>query len=422
MSEGLLDRLVGGGGTVRAVDGVDLDVYPGETLAIVGESGCGKSTLARAVLNFHPPTDGAVYFRGDDIAGLSGKAMRPYRRHLQMVFQDPMASLNPRKRVGQILKAPMEVHEVGESDEDRTRMAQDILERVGLERDHIHRYPNQFSGGQQQRVGVARALTLEPDLLIADEPVSELDVSVQAQILNLLGGLQEEMGLAIIFIAHNLSVVRHIADRVAVMYLGKIVETAPVEDLFANPQHPYTKSLTSAVPRINPEARTDRVLLEGAVPSPRDPPEGCRFHTRCPVVIPPDDWTGTDKAFKSAFTFRTRVESGVIEVDAVRDRLQSQDKATDTQTVAKHLLEHSLPGAIDDQPPRAVEILREAAQALADDEEAEARECLAAVLTSPCESTPSMVEPTDGHRAACHRVDDEAPGESTGRWLDSPPN
>jgi peptide/nickel transport system ATP-binding protein len=373
-------------------------------------------------MNLNEPTDGSVSFRGEEIAGLSGKAMRPHRRKLQMIFQDPMASLNPRQRVGQILKAPMEVHGIGESDEDRTRRARELLERVGLEPDQIHRYPNQFSGGQQQRVGIARALTVEPELLIADEPVSELDVSVQAQILNLLEGLQDEMGLAIIFIAHNLSVVRHIADRVAVMYLGKIVETAPVDELFADPQHPYTKSLLSAVPRINPEARTDRVILEGTVPSPTDPPQGCRFHTRCPVVIPPDEWDGSEAAFRSAFTFRVRVESGVIEMDAVRDRLRSEGREITTETVADHLLDSSFPGDMESQPAASANALREAAELLSASEEQAAIERLAEVLTSPCEQTPQMVESATDHHAACHRVDPDEAAESTGRWLDEAGN
>jgi peptide/nickel transport system ATP-binding protein len=418
-AEGWLDRLVGMKGKVRAVDGVDLDVYPGETLAIVGESGCGKSTLARTMLNLDEPTDGSVYYRGEDIAGLTGKEMRPYRRELQMVFQDPVASLNPRKRVGQILKKPMAVHGIGDDGEDRTERAREVLERVGLEPGHIHRYPNQFSGGQQQRIGVARALVVEPDLLIADEPVSELDVSVQAQILNLLEGLQDEMGVAIVFIAHNLSVVRHIADRVAVMYLGKIVETADVEELFADPQHPYTKSLLSAVPRINPDARTDRVILEGTVPSPTNPPAGCRFHTRCPVVIPPDDWEGSQEAFKAAFTFRNRVESSEIEVEAIRDRLRSEEVEVTTESVAEHLLEHSLPDESVSLPSSATDVLRRAARALAEGDEKRARELLADGFPSPCEETARMVEFDDGHRAACHRIDDESPGKSMDWWIGS---
>ncbi|MFB9808403.1 ABC transporter ATP-binding protein [Haladaptatus pallidirubidus] len=271
-SNGVLDRLVGDTGHVRAVDGVDLTVHEGETLAIVGESGCGKSTLGRTVLNLHDATAGSVTYHGEDITELSAGEMRPHRRNLQMIFQDPLASLNPRQTVGEILTAPMEVHGIGADGEERLERAKELLERVGLKPAHIERYPNQFSGGQQQRVGIARALSLEPELIIADEPVSALDVSVQAQILNLLDELQDEFGLSLVFIAHNLSVVRHVADRVAVMYLGQIVETAPVAELYDNPQHPYTKSLLSAVPRIDPGDRDERIILEGTVPSPLNPP------------------------------------------------------------------------------------------------------------------------------------------------------
>jgi peptide/nickel transport system ATP-binding protein len=415
-AEGWLDRIVGVRGKVRAVDGVDLDIYPGETLAVVGESGCGKSTLARTMLNLNEPTDGSVYYDDEDIAGLSSKRMRPFRRDLQMVFQDPVASLNPRQRVGRILKTPMEVHDIGDDDEDRTQMARDLLERVGLEAGHIHRYPNQFSGGQQQRVGIARALAVEPDLLIADEPVSELDVSVQAQILNLLEGLQSEMGLSIVFIAHNLSVVRHIADRVAVMYLGKIVETAPVEELFADPQHPYTKSLLSAVPRIDPDARSDRVILEGTVPSPSNPPEGCRFHTRCPVVIPPDEWDDSQAAFKKAFTFRKKVESGEVDVEAIRDRLRSEGEEVTTDAVADYLLERTFPGEVGSLSSGAVQTLRTAAEAFAEGDETEAHERLADAFSSPCEETPKTVGKGGVHEIACHRADPDGPGEPTDWW------
>ncbi len=237
-SGGVLDRLVGETASVRAVDGVDLTVRKGETLAIVGESGCGKSTLGRTILNLHDATDGTVEYRGTDLADLSQQEMRPYRRDLQMIFQDPLASLNPRQTVGEIITTPMEVHGIGDSDEDRLERTKDLLRRVGLKAGHIERYPNQFSGGQQQRVGIARALALEPELIIADEPVSALDVSVQAQILNLLEELQDDLGLSLVFIAHNLSVVRHVADRVAVMYLGRIVETAPVVGTLREPAAP----------------------------------------------------------------------------------------------------------------------------------------------------------------------------------------
>ena len=276
----LFDREVA---RVRAVDGVDLRVEPGETLGLVGESGCGKSTLARTILQLLEPTAGSVRFEGREIAGLGHRALRPLRREMQMIFQDPYASLNPRKRIGQIVGGPMELHGLARGRELR-RQVGELLERVGLSPEHTNRYPHEFSGGQRQRIGIARALALNPKLVIADEPVSALDVSIQAQIVNLLEDLQDEFDLTYIFVAHDLGVVRHVSDRIAVMYLGKIVETGPADDVYSHPVHPYTEALLSAVPIPDPRANRARRehVLKGDVPSPADPPEACRFHTRCP--------------------------------------------------------------------------------------------------------------------------------------------
>ncbi|WP_435176299.1 dipeptide ABC transporter ATP-binding protein [Halorussus sp. AFM4] len=269
---------------VRAVDGVSFDIYEGETLGLVGESGCGKSTVARTALNLLEPTDGEVYFEGEPVHEMGSSDVRSLRREMQMVFQDPQSSLNPRKTVGQIVGRAMEKHGIatGEEKDERVR---DLLERVGLSRDAAQRYPHEFSGGQQQRVAIAHALAVEPKLIVCDEPVSALDVSVQAQILNLLNDIQAERGISFLFISHNIGVVRHICDRVAVMYLGTIAEIGTVEQVFGPPYHPYTESLLSAVPHADPDRETDRILLEGSVPSPIDPPSGCRFHTRCPKKI-----------------------------------------------------------------------------------------------------------------------------------------
>jgi peptide/nickel transport system ATP-binding protein len=270
-------------GVIRALDGVSFDLRAGETLAVVGESGCGKTTLGRCVTRLLRPSGGRIVFEGRDITGYSRSQMRPLRRDIMMIFQDPFGSLDPRMRVGTIIAEPLQVHGYGDSRAVEKRVRY-LLERVGLSPEHYHRFPHEFSGGQRQRIGIARALALEPKLIVCDEPVSALDVSVQAQILNLLADLQEDFGLTYLFITHNLDVVRHIANRVLVMYLGKVVEEASGADLFSHPRHPYTASLLSAVPIPEPQlARARRaIVLEGDVPSPINPPSACRFHPRCP--------------------------------------------------------------------------------------------------------------------------------------------
>ena len=277
---GLLRREVG---RVHAVDDVTLEVRRGETLGIVGETGSGKSTLARCIARLYDLTSGTVIFDGTDISRLSRSRMRPLRRGVQMIFQDPIGSLNPRRRIGSIIGDPFAIHGIGRG-EQRKKRVQELMRLVGLNPEHYNRFPAEFSGGQRQRIGVARALALRPKLIIADEPVSALDVSIQAQILNLLTDLQDEFGLTYIFIAHDLSVVRHVSDRIAVMYLGKIVEVGTVSEIYARPRHPYTAALLSAVPVPDPDraAKRERVILIGDVPSPINPPSGCRFHTRCP--------------------------------------------------------------------------------------------------------------------------------------------
>ncbi len=274
----LVDRTVG---NVHAVDDVTFQLPEGETLGLVGESGCGKTTLSRTIMRLLDPTDGTIKFRGEDISAVKHRGLRPIRREMQLVFQDPFASLNPRKRVGQIVGGPLKLHG---RDGDVNARVRELLERVGLAPEHINRFPHEFSGGQRQRIGIARALALEPRLILLDEPVSALDVSVQAQIINLLDDLQDEFGLTYLFVAHDLSVVRHVSDKIAVMYLGKLVEVAPAEELYAKPIMPYTDALLAAIPIPDPKRNRarDRIVLEGEPPNPINPPSGCRFHPRCP--------------------------------------------------------------------------------------------------------------------------------------------
>ena len=273
-------------GAVQAVDNISFDIRKGETLGLVGESGCGKSTTGRTILQLYQPTTGKVFYKDQDLTELKGESLRQMRRNMQMIFQDPYASLNPRLTVASIIAEPLEVHKIGNANE-RCEKVRDLLNLVGLSPNFTNRYPHEFSGGQRQRIGVARALALQPEFIVCDEPISALDVSVQAQVVNLLEKLQETFGLTYLFIAHDLSMVRHISDRTAVMYLGKIVEMASRDELYSHPLHPYTKALMSAVPIPNPalERKRKRMILEGDVPSPTNPPRGCRFNPRCPLAI-----------------------------------------------------------------------------------------------------------------------------------------
>ncbi|WP_255167659.1 ABC transporter ATP-binding protein [Natrononativus amylolyticus] len=403
-NDSILDRLVGEEPTaVRAVDGVSFDIYEGETLGLVGESGCGKSTTGETLLRLQEPTDGRVEFEGRNVYEMEDGALTAFRKEAQVVFQDPFSSLDPRMTIGQIVRQPLDVHEIGTKAE-RTERVQELLERVGLSADQFDRYPHEFSGGQRQRIGIARALALEPEFLVLDEPTSALDVSVQAQVLNLLDDLQDEFDLTYLLISHDLSVIRHVCDRVAVMYLGEIVEIGPVEEIFDEPKHPYTQALLESVPRASTaEKDRDRATLAGDVPSPRNPPSGCRFRTRCPMVIPPDDLEIDQPTYRELMTLRERIESRELTLEAVgdEDEFEIGDEGVDPEATAEFvpaLKEHLLDVEL---PPRHDEVVEEALAAVAAENWEAAEDRLRREYESVCERTnPDLGE--GAHPVACH--------------------
>lgn len=422
LKRGFFNRQVG---AVKAVDGISFDIYPGETVGLVGESGCGKSTAATSILRLEEPTEGEVIFNGggrtattrnddgshpNDITTYDKQELKRFRRSAQMIFQDPSSSFNPRMTIGDSVAELLLVH--GMTDRAQRRaIVEDLLTRVGLSENDYERYPHEFSGGQKQRIALARALVLNPDLIVADEPVSALDVSIQAEMLSLINDLQEEFDLSILFISHNMSVIQSICDRVAVMYLGEIVEIGDTETLFTDPQHPYTEALLSSIPTPDPRQKSEGIELTGTVPSPSNPPSGCRFHTRCHRVIQPDHLDLEQSHWRRLLDFRQRVENGEVDVESVREGLQvDEDVEPSPQEVKTQIrTEFDLPDELNDE--HVSRILAEVLDALVAGEREDAIEQLRSEFVTPCEETkPAFTEHDTRHKSTClrHRSDAES--------------
>ncbi|OYR40212.1 peptide ABC transporter ATP-binding protein [Halorubrum sp. Ib24] len=412
--KGLLNRQVG---AARAVDGISFDIAPGETLGLVGESGCGKSTAATSIVRLEEPTGGEVIFNGggrsgatrnadgthpNDVTRFDDRELKAFRRDAQMIFQDPSSSFDPRMSVGGAVAEMLQIH--GMSDRHRRRaIVEDLLERVGLSPEDYDRYPHEFSGGQKQRIALARALVLNPELIVADEPVSALDVSIQAEILDLIADLQSEFDLSLLFISHDMSVIREICDRVAVMYLGEIVEIGPTDRVFADPQHPYTEALLSAIPTPDPRSTAEGIELTGTVPSPTNPPSGCRFHTRCHRVIQPDDVDLDQSSWRGLLNLRDALAADSVDVDQIRENFRTGTDTGATPDAVKGQIrrEFDLEETISSDE---MESLLDAAldEALDDDLDAAAA-TLSERVTTPCEErVPQRTSHEPGHESACH--------------------
>ncbi|WP_084156759.1 ABC transporter ATP-binding protein [Haladaptatus cibarius] len=403
VTEGPLRREVG---TIHAVDGIDFDVHRGETLGLIGESGSGKSTAATALLHLEDPTAGTVRFDGNEIGEYDRTEQKVFRRRAQRVFQDPTTSFDPRMTVGESVAEPLSIHGMTDADQRRA-ITEDILPRVGLSAEQADRYPHELSGGQKQRAALARALILNPDLLVLDEPVSGLDVSVQAEILTLLSDLQSEFDLSLLLITHDMGVVREVADRVAVMYLGEIVERGATEALFRKPQHPYTQALVSVIPTPDPDAKQRRVTLRGDVPDAASPPSGCRFHPRCPAVIPPENYDFEQDEWRSVMDLRVAVSDDDVDLDSLRTLVVAREEAETADAVSAEQLqsaireEYEIPANLSDEDAETV--LASALSDIVSGDVAGADERLQSEFSTICERENPREQSTDaGHPAACH--------------------
>ncbi|WP_423743464.1 oligopeptide/dipeptide ABC transporter ATP-binding protein (plasmid) [Haladaptatus sp. SPP-AMP-3] len=407
-------------GRIRAVDGISFDVFPGETVGLIGESGSGKSTAATTLLSLEVPTDGTVVFDGDDIGTFDRTETKAFRRRAQMVFQDPTTTFDPRMTIGESVAEPLSIHGMTDADQRRT-ITEDLLGRVGLSAEEFDRYPHELSGGQKQRAALARALILNPDLLVLDEPVSALDVSVQADILALLSDLQSRFDLSLLLISHDMGVVREICDRVAVMYLGEIVERGPTEDLFRDPQHPYTRALVSAIPTPDPDAATDRVTLRGDVPDAASPPTGCRFHPRCPAVIPPERYDFEQGEWRSVMDLRVAVADEDVNLDALRKLAvargpaENEEAVTDTHLRSALREEYDIPDELTDADAESV--LSSALSDIVSGAVEDADERLRVEFSTICErKAPEERATGAGHPAACHLHDSATEPDEEWEW------